>query len=396
MVFTGKNALLKHMPPFYICLALIYLPYIFFVQTDLFNISLKHDIPTHILFGIAPVLTIFFGVYFARSLLKVKTINFPRLYQSTPKFRLFITSLLLICCLVQAIQIFIALLGYLDGGFTEARQQAVIEGIGVIIRMHLVLLPIYAAIAANKRPVYYFLGYFLVSHALRGFLMSERVATIEIICLLWVVLPICGHQSLSIKKTFLILAPTFILFSALLSFRLDHQSSLGGRFDSSSTNLFDSTISYYADVTNKYYLVMSGDLNYPSNSFMTPVYALFPKLNPSSNDYGETLAWLDFQSKHISTGLNNPGGLAQDMSDFGNFGLFIVFIKFFILSYCWLNRYRSISYLSISPLILISIIEYPRFNYFYMPFGAYLLVAGVFISLLSRNNTRPRMIDTRL
>jgi len=259
--------------------------------------------------------------------------------------------------------------------------------------MDIVALPLLAAVLRNRKVILRLLGLLAIMHVGRAFLMSERVAIVEVVCVAWIVLPLCGVKGIPIRKGAIGGALVVILFSMLLSARLDQQSQAGGRFDSTATGILDSVWAYYSDTMNKYYQVASGDFEYPGVFALAPVGALLGWEGARALDYKSLLEQLESSSSMINSGLNNPGGLAQDVSDFGILGYFVIILKFLIMSYIWKRRFSSLVCLALAPLILISILEYPRFNYLSMPFAAYLLVFSVVIGFVVKRAAVRREVD---
>jgi len=373
------------MLPFVICAALIYVPYYFFSASDLFSISLKYDLFEHSVYGLLPSAIILLAAFVASP---VGSLARPKHYRVDRWLRVLLWMLLVLSLVVQALQLFVALGAYLRGGYMAARIAGIVEGVGIIIRLDLLVIPLLAAITKSRKTTLYILAIAVMLHLGRSVVMSERVALIEVVCLAWVVLPLCDVNGISVKKGLLGAAFIFATFSLLLSLRLDQQNQVGGKFDSNSTTFISSLSAYYADTTNKYYQVAAGDFTYPGRSYLAPVSVV---ADPGSNraaDYKLLLDRLESTSGRINSGLNNPGGLAQDASDFGLISYLVIAVKFFIFAIIWKRRYNGIVYLSLATIVLIAVLEYPRFNYLYMPFAAYLALISLALGMLLRYSSR--------
>jgi hypothetical protein len=387
-----KPILCAHTPPFALCAFLIYFPYFFFSPSELFPISLKYTSLEHLLYGLLPVGLIVFATYLGGLLGRSSVTSQPsfHLRQVHPLVRAFLWLLLAFSMMVQVIQVLLASIGYSSGGFLEARESALFEGIGVAIRLDIFILPLLSGCARNRRIFRYTALLIALLHILRAIFFSERTAIVELGCIAWVTIPILGIFTLSIRHVAFVAAFFLVLFSLILSMRLDQQSEVGGGFDSSSTTLTGSLVAYYADTMNKYYLILGNDFRYPGLYILEPIYALVGGSDLTSM-FTDLLKYLESSTGSVSSVLNNPGGLAQDVSDFGTYGLAFVFLKFLIFSFCWSMRYRSFLYLAISPFVLLSVLEYPRFNYLYMPFGFILfvtaLLAGFALDVTSRKES---------
>lgn len=383
---NGKDFLLRSLPPFIICATLIYVPYFFFSQSELFSISLKYDALEHAVYGLLPASLVLAAAWIGRN---GRQRHLPRPYMTTPWVRLILWTLLLVSMLAQLTQLVFASIAFLSGGYMAARNAAIVEGIGVLIRLDIILLPVICIVSRRKRKLLWTLALLALLHAGRAIVMSERVAIIEIICVAWVCLPLMGIYSISFKKGIVAAICTLLMFSTLLHSRLDQQSQLGGRFDSTSTSLMSSLSAYYADTMNKYYQVAAGDFDYPGLFFMAPILAITGGEAARAGEYKALLERLENSSNLVNKGLNNPGGLAQDVSDFGKIGYFVIFMKFLILSLAWRNRFRGPGLAACAPLVLITVLEYPRFNYLSLPFAAYLLFISLFIGFVVQKASRP-------
>jgi hypothetical protein len=217
----------------------------------------------------------------------------------------------------------------------------------------------------------------------RSVIMSERTALIEAVCLLWVYARI---SNLKLKASVIIgwAFGLMLLFALILQVRLSVQSELGSAIRPSETTLVQSLAAYYADTTNKYYQALDGTLKYPHTTAFVPFVSLIEGRRRSIDEYGDYLAALEGFSPFVISGLNNSGGLAEDISDFGLFGFLVVAAKFFAFGFLLTRSGRTYLGAALSVLVLMAVLEYPRFNYFNMPFAAYLAFLAVCLALLMR------------
>lgn len=374
-----KNVLLWNFLPALACCFLIYFPYFFYSKSELFAINLKYGNFEHAVYGLAPVSIILLATYFGGT----KKYAFDP--SSISKIRIshlstaLLWSILAFSLAIQFTQNIIAIPAFLRGGFAEAREMQLFPGIGLLIRLDIFTLPLIAATTGSRKKVLIALAATAFSHLLSAVIMSERTAINEVIFVAWLTLPLLGITGFTTSRLVVAAAGVGIAFSILLSSRLDQQNATGGRFDSSSTTLLESVSAYYADTMNKYYRIKSGEFDYPSTQIMIPIKAILEGKDSANNGYKDLLQ--DNTSGAVTSALNNPGGLAQDFSDFGYSAFFFIFFKFYAFAYCWFRRYKNLFMISASPFMLISIMEYPRFNYLYMPFAYYAFISAICLGI---------------
>lgn len=291
-------------------------------------------------------------------------------------------ALLLFSFAFQAVYVLTAGAAYLGQGFIGARTAVDIQGIGVIFRIYTVPLVLLAA-GGERRPLlflYLFIeGLLIVGRALA---ISERTALIEflitaIVTLRWANVRFKPWHYLLIGS---LLVPAF---GFIQSTRLSQQSDANLAYIQGNVDAVLTTLStYYGDTQNKAYLVWHGMVSYPYLFALDPLYALLDERQDFQIFLGDQrLGGMGY----INPALNNPGGLAQDFSDFGIVaGLAWCAIKFALCGYVLKRARYVITLMPVEPIFILQVLEYPRFNHIETAFVFYGLLSALTIGWFVR------------
>jgi hypothetical protein len=366
--------------PFLVCLTLITLPYVAYDDDNFFFFIPRVDLADHLifafLFSVASFLLYFKGVRTAYS----SSLRQTRWFVGAD-LMLLIEGLKILCILAYIVLLLIGARYVFSGDFVSAREAFDFPGVGIPLRSYIVFMPVYFAISPMERRPWCLLWAFVFLAVMRSLILSERLSAIEGLVTLFVCASICGVRISFIK----VVASGFavlILFATIHYARMEFQASTDknamGIVDKAS--LGDSLVAYYADTTNKFYLIALGDLHYPY-VFVTDAFsALFQERTEHKRGMNDFLKFDAPGDGSVNQSLNNPGGLAQDISDFGYiFGSLVIATRFFLAGFCigkgaFDNRFKCVL-----PLAIISVLEYPRFNYIHLSFGMGLVVLCVLI-----------------
>lgn len=389
-MLVSRKAFRDTSAPFLICAGLLYFPYLLFGRSELFAIDLSVGKASHAILGVAVVLGLgisyFVGV--GKGDRAKPMVVHRRIGVERGGWLWLIVALSIV---VHVWFLYWGALAYSAGGFYEARRAVEIQGIGSIIRLPLVILPLLAFADRGRNRLKIVLGLVVVLSAVRAFIMSERTAIVEIVCLAWILVRLDAIH-ISRKAALITIVAGVFFFYLILSVRLDDQSKYASVAATGSEAFIQSLSAYYADTMNKFYQAVGGSLQYPEMAIFAPIKALIGTRAELKATFADYLAAQASFSSFFSTTLNNPGGLAEDVSDFGLFGLFVAALKFCAFGFVLARIKTSTWCRALSVIILIALLEYPRFNYIYLPFVAYLGVAAimfacfVMFSLKSRGN----------
>ncbi|MBI5128472.1 MAG: hypothetical protein HZA66_03435 [Rhodopseudomonas palustris] len=314
--------------------------------------------------------------------------NNTRLLTQYAPWSLRIARTLLWTCVVSSIAVGLyTFAAYRTGSFLTARAALDFQGVGVVLRLYIAGLPLYLALVGrfNREATYavILLGF---SVFLRAIAISERSALIEFA----LVFSVCYHfvTRISLLKYALYSAPVVLVYMALsLRDRLTTQGFRlsNGLFDSITFEMNNALI-YYADTINKLYIGIFQGLTSSSLYIADPVYKLLGAGTVTDVGLATKYFLRELHSLGITDpGLSNPGGLAQDFSDFWYFFLPVVIAKFYIfgrLGRLFDNGHRI--GLCLYPICFVAIFEYARFNYFYNGYGFLLGATFVMIAALIR------------
>jgi len=375
--------------PFLICFLLMALPYCLYQDSILFPLIRTISIPSHLFFCIFYFVLIFsalrFGGIFAQSFLWRQQRRSPGSDDGgIVYFILF--SLVLLSIVTHVYQVLVAGAGYASGGFVGAREEFSAAGIGILLRLNLIALPGLCFLepkVSRLKKLFIVVGVLTV---MRAFLMSERMALLEYALIVFVALRIRGVVPKN-KVVFGSLFVMAIFFSLIQLLRFLFQSAIDRNLaETGSEGVLNLFMIYYADTINKFYQLFFFDIEYPYTTWSAFFRALsYGKDSLREYRFFEEIAYIN---PYWIGALNNPGGLAQDYSDFGLFGaLLSVFIKFSFAAFIFKVGVRSLYLSPLVVILLIGIVEFPRFNYLYAPFAFvlfFLALSLVAICLLFR------------
>lgn len=381
----GSGPSLLGTAPFIICFAMLLIPYFLPLQSQLFQIELFRSNLFHAAACSAIILVLaasaFLGFGLSR-LARNRGLQIDQLYLTLAWF-LFAISL--------AANVFMVIIGsiaYMQGGYQSARSVLPFNGVGVLFRVYMLALPILATSLAPRRFLL-LLGAIGVFVVLRATIISERTAMLELVITAVVSLQI-GRIRLPRWAVIAVVVALSLLFANIFTQRLLQQDRNNIKAVESSAFLpVVTTAAYYSDTMNKYYLVVAGKIRYPFKAWREP-FAAFSTSNASSARMKMFLYETSKQTRAIITIFNNPGGLAQDASDFGPWGgLVFAASKFMICGLVIGLLWRSVGGLMLSPIAIIQVIEYPRFNYIELPYAFLVASLGILI-IVTVSATRNR------
>lgn len=368
---------------FAITAGLILFPYLLYKPSTLFPVNLYMSAATHITIALCVIAGC--GIFYALGAVlgrrnRVAVPYMPATAGNFLKFTLW--SLTLLSLGTQVFQGFFGLIEYSSGGFQAARKAVAVSGIGVPIRLFIVTVPmIFAVCRPSKKAATWLMAALTVLNVIRAVTMSERNALIEVAAV-WLAFFYIYQVKFPRKYIVAGLLGLYLFFAAVLADRLRSQ----GNEDVDGGHLSSSIAAYYADTMNKYYLALDGKMAYPAVSVLAPITALIsPQADGARISYEASISMANQQGYFVAEVLNNPGGLAQDINDFGVvLGHIVIFIKFFVLGFAVVRARTSAYFFSLLPLAVISLLEYPRFNYLHLPFAFYIFIAVNLLWLSSR------------
>lgn len=353
--------------PLFICIILFAVPYLFYQDTNKFKIILylpwyEHVIACLFLVGLV-VTSYFFGWRLSRH---VETES--PVWTSRTTVLLKIARMLVFGSLfVYLFQFVIVIPVFLARGLLAARASFDIPGIGILLRLPIVALPLLCTLSRGKsKKLIRLIVIYVVFAGIRGIIMSERVDLIAAGITAWVCLDIIGRRP-RWRSVVVFGMVAFLFFSGLQRARLYFLSQIDSHVVGQS--FLDDTIAYYTDTQNKFYLVADGVLKYPYTFFSQFTRVFSEKRSKYKNEMDEFLTFRNPSLGYTVSSLNNPGGFAQDASDFGVWLFWLpVALKFAFCGFVLALYKKRRIYTSLTPVVMLQVIEYPRYNYFYMTF----------------------------
>ena len=359
------------------------IPYALFSPSELFPISRTVDLYDHFLFVSA--IGIFSAAIFTigratANLIQNKLFCFR--YDCTPiHFRLY-SSILWVSIFAHLLAIAMAGPGFLTGGFIEARDSGLISGIGIPMRLYLLVIP--WIISSNSlRKLRRELTLLFILILLRSIIFSERLAIFEFLIGVWFYYYITKTQPKFVNFV-KVIGIALVGFSLLQAARMATISGVDEKMIGiADVGPIDTILAYYGDVQNKAYKIFFDNFRYAETSYD----AIIRKTNdlgfsePGAQDrfFFNGL----FENRNFVSSLNNPGGLAQDINDFdGYLGIVILGLKIYAFSFFIYSARRTPTFQPLAILSVISVLEYPRFNYLYLPYGVALVWCATTIIIL--------------
>lgn len=266
---------------------------------------------------------------------------------------------------------------YVSGGLLEARAE-IANGVGIFLRFYMFSLPLAFIAFRGKILPWALVGIFFVLIAARIVVISERMAVFEFIAVLILIVRV-RNINVKISHALLALLGIYAAFSAIVEVRLMQQNSSNAKFVGRGASRTDlSTIAYYADTINKAYYASVIKIDSAQMNWTTPVRVIFGG-RQMDTAYQQSIV----SSGNTSSELNNPGGVALDVEDFGVVGAAAALIIKTFLSTIVLERARhSLVAFAIFPLIYIRILEYPRFEYLYLPYAFIVFLTAIFFAII--------------
>lgn len=284
---------------------------------------------------------------------------------------------------------------YRSGSFLTARAALDFQGVGVLLRLYIVAVPVYlVSVRRITKEIILVVSILFFSIFVRAIALSERSAVLEFL----IVMMICyqGVTRRSLVKYALFATPFLPVYMALtLRDRLLTQGvRLTGDTLSAIAFEVNDTLIYYADTINKLYAGLFEGLTSDTWYFADPFYKLLGAGKVTDVAVGnKALLWQLHSAGFTNPGLSNPGGLAQDFSDFGFFFIPLVVAKFYIFGR--LGRLFSENDpigVCLYPVSFFAIFEFARFNYFYNGYGFLLGVTFIVFSVLLSGSRSRRTV----
>lgn len=265
--------------------------------------------------------------------------------------------------------------------FVAARQSLPFDGFGIILRVYMLAAPIYiiSCRILNKSPyvIVIILGLLMVCRAI---ILSERMALAEyIICC---GLPMIHARFLhaSVKRITIALVIFMLLLITILQARLVEQTGIttDAWGHASMPEAIWLTVAYYADTMNKFYASIAGKAAYVGSYTITAIQKV---TGNSDNDRAFLTYLTQLQEMGIShRAMTNAGGLNEDWTDLGLLALFVLSCKFWLFGRMYKSfKSARLSGLMFYPIAYFAVVEYPRYNYFLMPYAMALLVGGILV-----------------
>lgn len=365
--------------PIMTTISLFIFPYLTYSERNYFYIYRKLDLHTHLLISV-PFCAAVCVIYIFSARRKITT---GRYYRISKVGIAIIWISIWINIIIYLASIVISFPFLSTGDFMGAREAFDYPGIGLPLRLYLVIMPLMYTFKLSNRSL--ILWMFVTFSTYRAFAFSERLALIEAVVMIVVCYSI-SRSVISITKiigTFLLVVMTF---SSIHFMRKEFQSTADQSVESLS--FVDSISAYYTDTTNKFYLVLNGDLKYDHKFYNESIRPLMVTRHQYKGGMDEFLQYRAPGNGYVNSSLNNPGGFAQDVSDFGaSLGLLFIATKFLVSGKFICLALRNPPARGLLAIMIIYILEYNRFNYLELSFGVgLLLVAAVMGAAVNRTN----------
>ena len=374
--------------PFYVLGLLLIFPYIIFEATPLFPVRRSLGVMAHLALSIALTLILFFAF-----LLGTRAAGKPIMRWSTSNSEPYssvgdvahgwLWSLVLVSLIAHLVLIIVGGAAYSSGSFVGAREDFLFKGVGVFLRLYMIALPMLWVSGRRRNSVITVSKIFFVLVLLRALLLSERVALLEFFVVLWVAVRFSGGviRPWTLGSAIIIMGLLYAIGGWIrLAFQKEYDNHL---VELGTGGAFNSLMVYYADPQNKFYRALFDGLRYPGHFYLAFFDEVFGRTYANISAGGAEYDALAASDADYIKVLNNPGGLAQDVSDFGGpVGLLSTFIKFALAGYVTRRGHSGPISLSLSAFFVMGIIEFPRFNYLYLPFVVVLLIIAAATGLL--------------
>lgn len=284
--------------------------------------------------------------------------------------------------LLSYLTLVLPVLGYLQGDFQSARELMAFPGVGVLYRVYMIALPVLLFYERRPSVRLTLVLSTAVLTVVRAVIYSERSALIE----LFAVMAVCHYfQVMRVRPRVALGAGLLfgVVFVFTFAARIDAQSRRDPAnylqqaivADGPVLASINSSAIYYADTQNKAYGLLLGDLP----RFYTKRILQVFNIASTREDIrlGVSYAAENAHTGYTSSALTNPGGLTEDISDFGKAGVLISAMKFLLAAALMVRAKADRTAFILLPFLLTWALEYPRFNYYYLPFVAALILCSV-------------------
>lgn len=348
---------------------LIYIPYLY--PTFHFPFEKVYGFWTHTLACFIIVLLILIARMFSNyPSLKIKKFETPPMIIPiiSKKWYYIAGFFLLLSLLMNVLVISNGFFSY-DGNIHSSKKSVEdFGGINILTQMNLFFfVPYTIYITQNKKKSGWILLTLLVfAVLLRSFLLAERLALLEFLLPLLIVVLTIKRVKVPIKKLvkyFLILLSFFMILELTRQFKNQYGErdlDVGFKISWTLERFFD----YYGDTQNKFYFAVDHNLAYTTVGYLNWGERVLSRLgidfsgNHKKIDYGD-FVWRDF---------TNPGGLGNIYTDFGLIIGGVLFITFYLIFFTlWFKLKKGNLYAwSVYPFFFIWIIEFARYSPLYL------------------------------
>ncbi|MFG5411444.1 hypothetical protein ABXN37_29125 [Piscinibacter sakaiensis] len=378
----------KDRVPFIALALLITVPYLLFTPTLLFPIRRVVAVEVHVVVCLLVLLGIVAATIAGVLLAATSATPLKPAFQcggtvaTEPLLHVFIIGMLAVSIFTHLSLVLVGGYAYIGGGFLAAREAFIFKGVGILLRLYMFALPLAVLMFPGRLAlirVAIMLGVLVI---LRAFLLSERMAMLEFLATVWVVMRLVGYSppvGLAVKVAICVLG----LYGFIEWLRIGLQGSLDNSlYETGSGSPINNIFIYYADTANKFYKVVFEGFAY-EYPFWNLLFRELTGTAASTDAAGsEVFDGLVRSDPDFIRALNNTGGLAQDFSDFGLYvGPLVVLLKFSLAAFAIRRARTSPIWLAVCPAFVTAILEYPRFNYLYLPYAAIVAILGLAVGL---------------
>lgn len=359
---------------------LIFLPYLYpqkyFEYEKVFTIS-EHIIFCLILYGVA-----YFSVKFGNVHAKQSRGVFFSRFSKPTKFLYRISRLMLLVS--SFANLGIAAYVLFVGGIATSEEFDLVKaknqeqgfaGFAFLSQLYLFFVPYYIwySVKENIMSWKYFIIVLVSCVILRSIFYTERLAIIELIIFLLVTLTRLDIVTLTPRRI-VISGALFLFFfmgsevtrqfyAQYVNTSLNREIDWGLAFEWSTERY----AAYYADTTNKLYLILRDELFYVNHNYLIPLQQIFSKFNIEI--YNDTFRLQNYGALRgsIFKDFTNISGLGMIMLDFGYLGFTEFILLFYLLGYIYhyFEKGSDLVVFCIYPSFVIFTLEFARIFYFY-------------------------------
>lgn len=240
------------------------------------------------------------------------------------------------------------------------------QGINIISQLYLFFLGPYIYYGIKKKlktpyRIVIILGLLLL---FRGILMSERLAFLEFLLPVLIIVAFYKKTKISIKKAgiyFLCFIAFFMLLELTRQFYVEYiiYGKRGVDAGFTITWTIERFFGYYADTQNKFYYSYCNNLDFTSMNYASSIGRVINRIIGSEYDWTGSVNYGEYRWKDFT----NRGGLTFFYTDFGvvlGSVFFVIFITTFFILWFRLKNGNLLS-LCIYPIYVIWIAEFPRY-----------------------------------